>query len=98
MPTCKSSDSQGNRAKGQGRELEGIDTHQPPVSQDGFAFHHTTLAEDTEARLLCQRQGVSEEDVAHIWQPRKFAAVGEELEQIYGLLIKALQKVNPPGM
>ncbi len=51
-----------------------------------------------QARLLCQRLGVSDDDVAHIWQRRKFGAVGEELQQIYGLLIKALQKVNPPGM
>ena len=45
-----------------------------------------------QARLLCQHLGVPDKDVADIWQSRSSLAVGEELRQIYGLLLKALQK------
>jgi hypothetical protein len=45
-----------------------------------------------QARLLCQRLGVSDDDVAQIWHGRTFASVGEELQHIYRLLREALQK------
>ena len=45
-----------------------------------------------QARLLCQRLGVPDNDVAHIWQGRASLSVGEELRQIYTLLINVLRK------
>ncbi|MGD2185071.1 MAG: hypothetical protein PVI71_03040 [Desulfobacterales bacterium] len=45
-----------------------------------------------QARLLCQRLGVPDNDVAHIWQRRASLPVGEELQQIYALIINILRK------
>ena len=45
-----------------------------------------------QARLLCQRLGVPDNDVAHIWQHRASLSVGDELRQIYTLLINILRK------
>ena len=45
-----------------------------------------------QARLLCQRLNVPDRDLAHIWQRQEFFSVGEELRQIYALLINVLRK------
>jgi hypothetical protein len=44
-----------------------------------------------QARLLCQRLGVADQAVANIWQRQPPLAAGEELRQIYALLIGALK-------
>ena len=45
-----------------------------------------------QARLLCQQMGVSDEAVVNIWQSQIPISAGEELRQIYTLLIGALKE------
>ena len=45
-----------------------------------------------QARLLCQQLGVPGEVVANIWQSQTPLSAGDELQQIYGLLIGALKE------
>jgi len=45
-----------------------------------------------QARLLCQRLGVTDKAVVNIWQGRISLSAGEELHKIYELIIDALQK------
>ena len=45
-----------------------------------------------QARLLCKQMGVSDEAVANIWQKQPPISAGEELRQIYALLIDALKE------
>ncbi len=45
-----------------------------------------------QARLLCEQLYVPNEAVANIWQDRTSFSAGEELQQIYELIIDALQK------
>ena len=61
-------------------------------SVDAIAENLVWLPTWHQARLLCQRLNVPDKDVAHIWQRQAFFSVGEELKQIYALLIHALQK------
>lgn len=44
-----------------------------------------------QARLLCQQLGVPDSDVANIWQSQIPPSAGDELMQIYELLIAALK-------
>jgi hypothetical protein len=44
-----------------------------------------------QARLLCQQLGVADQAVANIWQSQPTLSAGEELRQIYTLLIGALK-------
>ena len=44
------------------------------------------------ARLLCQQLGVPDEAVADIWQSHPPRLAGDELRQIYALLMGALKK------
>ena len=44
-----------------------------------------------QARLLCQQLGVSDSAVANIWQSQTPPSAGDELQQIYALLIAALK-------
>jgi hypothetical protein len=44
-----------------------------------------------QARLLCQRLGVADQAVANIWQDQPCLSAGEELRQIYTLLLGALK-------
>lgn len=44
-----------------------------------------------QARLLCQQRNVADEAVANIWQSRTPLSAGEELQQIYALIIERLQ-------
>jgi len=45
-----------------------------------------------QARLLCQHLGVSDKDVANIWQGTTPPSTGKELRKIYALLIGVLQR------
>jgi hypothetical protein len=45
-----------------------------------------------QARLLCQQLGVSNQVVANIWQSQTPPSAGEDLRQIYKLLLGALKK------
>jgi len=45
-----------------------------------------------QARLLCQQLGVPDEAVADIWQSHPPRLAGDELRQIYALLMGALKK------
>jgi hypothetical protein len=45
-----------------------------------------------QARLLCQRMGVPDQAVAAIWQSQRPMAAGEELREIYHLLMGALRE------
>ncbi len=44
-----------------------------------------------QARLLCQQLGVPDRAVANIWQSQTPPSAGDELRQIYELLIGALK-------
>jgi hypothetical protein len=44
-----------------------------------------------QARLLCQQLGVPDSAVANIWQSETPPPAGDELQQIYALLIAALK-------
>jgi len=44
-----------------------------------------------QARLLCRQLGVPDQAVVNIWQSQRPPSAGDELRQIYGLLIDALK-------
>ena len=44
-----------------------------------------------QARLLCQQLGVPDSAVTNIWQSETLPPAGDELQQIYALLIAALK-------
>ena len=45
-----------------------------------------------QARLVCQKLGVSDNTVAELWQNDTRLAAGEDLVKIYELLVETLQK------
>jgi hypothetical protein len=45
-----------------------------------------------QARMLCKQLGVPDEDVTQIWQSQLMSSAGDELQEIYALLIDTLKK------